>query len=387
VLVATLTPMGGRKPHISLCLVCGQRGAADVLLNVILYAPLGVAIALCGWRPPKALLAPALLSAAIECAQIWIPGRDPSLGDVTFNTLGAALGVLAVGSSSLWLQPRPRLRRVLEVCAALGLLSVLGATGVLLRPDFPRSTYYGQWTPHLSHLAWYRGRVLSVSLGSRSLVDGPLAGSDQVRSLLMARAPLDVRSVAGPRVPALGSLFSIADDWPREIVLLGPDRGDLVVRYRTRAAAVGLDEPDLRVSGAMRRVSPGDSLNVVVRADGRGYCLAINGQATCGLGFTVGRGWALLYYPESFPRWLRKLLDDGWMAGLLIPLGFWSRGRRSATLFAAAVLVTIWAVPRATGLLSAPPGEVAGAVVGFALGRLLQRLVAARRRETPASAL
>jgi len=358
--------------------VCGERWASDIVLNVALYAPLGVALALGDWRGPWALLGPGILAASIEFAQIWIPGRDPSLGDVTFNTLGAALGVLLVRSSSLWLRPHGRLKPALALCAAASAVAVLGATGVLLQPDLPRSAYWGQWTPDLGNLAPYHGRVLSASLGPRSLPQGRLEGPDQVRELLLARAPLEARAVAGPRVPALASLVSIADDRSREIVLLGPDRGDVVFRYRARAATLGFDEPDMRAAGTIGAVAPGDSLSIAVRSDGRGYCVAVNERATCGLGFTMGRGWALLYYAESLPPWLRTLLDDAWVAGLLIPLGFWIGGRWFAAWLIVAVAVAVWAVPLATGLLPATSAEVAGAVLGFGLGRALQRLATAR---------
>ena len=378
VLAATLTPSGGEKPDLSLCLVCGERGLADVLVNVILYMPLGAAIALCGWRLPWALAAPALLSLCIEFSQIWIPGRDPSLGDVTFNSLGAALGIATVASSALWLRPSPRARLLLAIGSTLGALAALLATSLLLQPDLPSSTYFAQWTPDLGHLEWYRGRVLRARLGPRDLPDGPLAMSDQVRSLLLARAPLRVAARAGPRVPALGSLFSIYDDQQREIALLGPDRDDLVFRYRTRAFAAQLDEPDLRAVDMLRGIARGDSLGTVVRADGRGYCLELNGRAACGLGFTFGSAWALLYYVESFPPWLKTLLDDAWLAGLLIPLGFWVRGRIVGSLLLVAVGAALVAVPPLTGLMPTPAGQLAGAAVGVAIGFGLRRVLITR---------
>ena len=379
VLAATLTPSGGEKPDLSLCLVCGERGLADVLDNVILYMPLGAAIALCGWRLPWALAAPALLSLSIEFLQIWIPGRDPSLGDVTFNTVGAAVGIGLVASSALWLRPTPRASLLLAIGSTLGAVAALLATGLLLQPDLPTSTYFGQRTPDLGHLEWYRGHVLHAWLGPRDLPDGRLDRSDQVRSLLLARAPLRVVAKAGPRVPALGSLFSIYDDQQREIALLGPDRDDLVFRFRTRAVAARLDEPDLRAVGAMRGVARGDSLEVAVRGDGRGYCLALNARGACGLGFTVGNAWALLDYPESFPPWVRTLLDDAWVAGLLVPLGFWMTGWVASSLLLAAVTAALVAVPPAMGLVPTPGGEFVGAIVGLGLGLGLRRLVAAQR--------
>ncbi len=380
VLLATLTPSAGEKPDLTLCLVCGERGLADVLINVILYLPLGAAIALCGWRFPWALAAPALMSLLIEFSQIWIPGRDPSLGDVTFNTFGAAVGIGIVASSGLWLWPPPRTRLLLAVGSAWGAVVALLVTGWLLQPDLPGSTYFGQWTPDLGHLEWYRGHVLRVSLGTREIPDGRLEGSDQVRSLLLARAPLTVLATAGPRVPALGSLFSIYDDRQREIALLGPDRDDLVFRYRARAIAARLDEPDVRAVGQLRGVTPGQPLRAEVRSDRRGYCLGLNGRSRCGLGFTVGSAWALLYYPESLPAWLKALLDDGWVAGLLIPLGFWMRSRRLAAALLPLVAAAVAVAPAATGLVPTPPGQWLGAALGLLLGQALQHLAVRRPR-------
>jgi hypothetical protein len=378
VLVATLTPSGDAPQPISLCLLCGDRGTADVLRNVILFAPLGAAIALCGWRGRWTVLAPAVLSLTVETAQIWIPGRDPSLGDVVFNTVGAVVGLAVVHSSVYWLRPPRRLRLALALFAALGAVGVLAATGMLLEMDLPYSTYWGQWTPDLGYLQWYRGQVLQASLGPRDLPGGgPLAHSTEVRALLLARTPLMVRALAGPRLPALGPLFSIYDDQRREIVLVGPDRDDLVLRYRTRALVARLEQPDVRAAGALRGITPGDPLQVVVRGDGRGYCIVVNQRSACGLGFTVGRGWALLSYPEKLPIWFRGLLDDVWIACLLVPVGFWMNGRKTGLLVIVIVGAGLTFVPAVTGLIPTPPGEIVGAAVGLGLGLALGSRVAA----------
>jgi hypothetical protein len=348
--------------------------------NLILFAPLGAAIALCGWRGGWPMLAPALLSLAVETAQIWIPGRDPSLGDVVFNTTGAAAAFAMVQSPGWWLRPRAGTRVLLMSGALAGALGVLWLTGVLFQPDLPRSTWWGQWTPQLGHLEWYRGRIARATLGPLDVPDGPLPQSAAARTLLLAGAPLAVRGVAGPRVPALGSLFSIADEQSREIVLLGPDRDALVFRRRTRASAARLEQPDLRAEGALRGVVPGDSLDVVVRADGNGYCLAVNGRASCGHGFTLGRGWGLISFPDALPSLLRVLLDDLWLAGLLVPLGFWLTGRRAGIPAVLVAVAGLFVVPAATGLVPTPPGQLIGAVAGLALGLALRRRVGAALR-------
>jgi VanZ family protein len=71
---------------------------SDVLGNVALFVPLGVAVAgALGPRQPAVRLAAAgaagaVLSAAIEGVQLLVPGRATDVDDVIFNTLGALVG-------------------------------------------------------------------------------------------------------------------------------------------------------------------------------------------------------------------------------------------------------------------------------------------------------
>ncbi|HSA79641.1 MAG TPA: VanZ family protein [Geminicoccaceae bacterium] len=75
----------------------------DLILNVILFIPLGVLIG--AWRGRRAgrvgraILLLAAISAGFEMLQLFVPGRVTSIDDVIANTLGGALGVLLV----LWL--------------------------------------------------------------------------------------------------------------------------------------------------------------------------------------------------------------------------------------------------------------------------------------------
>lgn len=76
--------------------------SADLLLNVVLFVPLGfLADRLGGGRRPAwhAALAGLLGSLAIETAQLFIPARFSSLADVAANGAGAWLG--AVGSATM----------------------------------------------------------------------------------------------------------------------------------------------------------------------------------------------------------------------------------------------------------------------------------------------
>ena len=86
----------GRVPAALLAVV--QFGYTEQVLNVLLFVPLGATIALLLSRRawPFAILAGVALSAAVEFAQRSIAGRVPDLGDVLWNTVGAAIGVVVV---------------------------------------------------------------------------------------------------------------------------------------------------------------------------------------------------------------------------------------------------------------------------------------------------
>ena len=388
ILLATLWPFPGQEPEgfIS-CIACGEHATSDVLLNILLFAPLGAALALQPRSVTRCALTAALLSAAIELAQLYIPGRDSSLSDVLANTLGGTLGALLTRIAVLWLLPAPARAARLSRTAAFAAAAVCWATGALLTPVFPDALYYGQWTPSLAHLELYRGRVLAATLSGLRITPGPIPDSRLTRERLAAAQgfSLHVRAVAGPRTPALAALFAIYDDHEREIVLLGPDRDDLVLRFRALAAELRFDQPDIRLVNAMRHVGAGDTLDITVTRGGArqegDYRIALNGRITSGLGCAVGCGWALLIYPEVFPAWLRLLLGAAWVGGLFAPAGFWMR-TRSDTLFAAAAVATgLAGAPVFTPLVATPAlqwlaaalGVAAGAGVRIALSRHLHR--------------
>jgi len=71
----------------------------DIILNVVIYMPLGlVAVLALRRRRSRSLAAAAaiafgfLLSVSMELLQVYVPGRDSSLLDVLTNTLGTAAG-------------------------------------------------------------------------------------------------------------------------------------------------------------------------------------------------------------------------------------------------------------------------------------------------------
>ena len=375
IFLATLTPFPeARQPEFVGCVVCGVRGAADALVNLILFVPLGAALVMNGRGGLRAVGVAGILSACIELAQLFIPGRDPSLGDVCFNTLGAAVGQVTALFLARWALPSTRAAARLAVAAACGVAAIVGLTGWLLSPALPRSDFRAWYTANRADMEFYRGRVLRTSLGSIPLVPSDLPNPVEVRRLLLAGAPLRILAVAGPRVRALSPLFVIEARWGDELFLIGPDRDDLALRYRTRATTLRLDQPDLRLRHALRGVAAGDTLRIEAHRDRDGYCLEVNQARACRLGFTIGSGWALLLYLRHFPLPAQQLLGAAWVGGLTLLVGFWAR-RHWETVLAGVLLIGTLAVgPHLVGLIPTPALQWLGAVTGLGIGLVLHAL-------------
>lgn len=78
------------------------------LLNVLLFVPAGAGLALLTrWRWWQVTLVAAAASAAFEVVQVWLP-REAQLADVVTNTIGAALGALAVSALAAGRRRRAR---------------------------------------------------------------------------------------------------------------------------------------------------------------------------------------------------------------------------------------------------------------------------------------
>jgi hypothetical protein len=352
---------------------------SDAIANVILFAPLGAALALNGRSGMRPMLMGGMLSCGVELAQIFIPGRDPNLGDVMNNTLGTAAGQVALWLAVRWLLPSPRAAARLSLLAAGLVLAVFSATARLFQASLPTNGVLAWYTPDLPDLEWYHGRVLHATLGPLALRPDRAPDREAVRSLLLGDAPLRIDARAGHPARDLAPLFAILDAEDREVLLVGPDRQDLVFRYRLRASRWRLDQPDLRLRHAFASLGPGHTVQIAIRRLGRGYCLALNGIAQCDVGFSVGSGWELLYYPRHFPAWAYALLEAGWLAALAFPIGLWAR-RRPETALALALFWVALFVPF-TGLIRTPTHQLVGAGVGLVLGRMLQawrRAVSAR---------
>jgi len=370
--LATLRPDRSHEgAHLILCVLCGEHGFADAIVNAVLFAPLGIGFSLLSLHARRAVLLGALASGIVEALQFVIPGRDPSVGDVLFDTVGTWIGFAIVAVLPFLSGfDRRRASRV-SVLGALLVALCIGITGWLLQPSFPHSTYWGRWTPNLEAGRWYRGRVRDARIAGREVRPRQIDDSEWIRDALLRGGPIEVTATAGPRLEALGSLFGVEDEHGREIMLLGPDGDDLVYRFRTNAISLRLDQPDIRLVDGWRDVAPGTTIHVRAWSAARGtWCLTVLARSACDLGFTVGSGWSVLYYPETTGNQLRVVLSVVWVAAIVFPAGFWIRRRWEAGLTLAIVASALLWLPEMVLLRPTPVSQWCGALLGLGTGVL-----------------
>jgi VanZ family protein len=381
----TLFPTEGESAGPTLCLLCGDRGLADAVLNVLMFVPLGVGLALAGAGLLGATLLGAAFTLGIELLQALIPGRDASVSDLVFNTLGCVLGAALVRSAPAWIDPPPaRGRRLLAAGVAAPLLLLLAA-GLMMGPRPSRDTYAGQWTAELGHLQAYRGRVVAAYVGEIPVPSWQMpAESERLRALVEEGAPVRVAAVAGPPVSGLAPIFSIYDDEFREILLLGTDGEDAVFQFRTLGMALGMDRPGLRLPGAFRGIPEGAPLRMGVVRRGGGYCMAVNATSSCSVGYTVADTWGVFLALFSLKWRGRGLLGLGWLAALFVPAGWWLRTRRGALAAGGGAAAGLLLLPWAAGLLPTPPAQLLAALAGMGAGVLARRAAAVMGTVGPA---
>lgn len=185
----------------------------DLILNVLLFAPLGLGLALNGVRLMPAIVTGLLTSAAVESAQLWIPGRFASLSDLLTNTAGTLLGAI------LWTKwpTRQRWWRKLGPLAAALIVGTGVLAGFLVRPASPSpQTWWGQWAHQFGGSARFTGRVLMLSLQGIPIRDGPLARSAELNRLLRDAGVvrLGVKLVSGRPVAGRAQLAGLVAGGP-----------------------------------------------------------------------------------------------------------------------------------------------------------------------------
>jgi VanZ family protein len=404
---ATLLPEPAAASGSHFCLVCGSLGGVNAVLNVFLFVPLGIGLALSGLPAKRALLAMCALSTLIEATQfLAIPGRYSTIGDVLTNTLGGALGFAIGRYAELWLQPPPPIARNLAVGWATIWLAIQVISNFGFALSLPDSQYYGQIARVLGNFAVFPGLVLTASIDDVQIPNTRVADSRKVQWLLLHGATVGTTVVPAEPTREIAPIIRVADAKKKEIVLLAQNGEHLIFGVHTGAAVLRLRPPLFALPEAFPTAVSSlalaaDTLRLSGRYIARGVRMnAQNRSATHdrGIPLTASLGWTLWLPFQWFIEGTRSELVVSWIwfACLVIPLGYWSlrtidSSRPQGILrhwvpvllagvaFLCAGLVL---VPHAFGLSAAPLRDwlatLAGALVGCGLGALMTNIIGNR---------
>ena len=323
----TLKPAGYTPPltlRSFLCVGCGMFGGSDIIRNWVLFIPGGLIGALV-FPMRWAVALPVFVTVVVEVVQIGVPGREPALQDLVFNSLGAASGVLALRNGLPHLS-----RRFLGVAVLLAWLAPLP----LLVPQTTQDVLWGMWTPRLGGSVHYMGRVLDASVGEHRVGPGRLPGKPAVDAAIARREPVRVVLEVGPQPTSWSPVFQVVDGEQQEIVLLGALGPDLILRGHNPARILRLDQPDVRWPDALSGVAVGDTVMIVVDRGRDSVCMSVGDRERCNLAPSLAEGWGHVLNLEGPPLWFRALLSMGWALGLGGLLGLTAGSHRTAMIVA-----------------------------------------------------
>lgn len=335
ILAATVTPQSGQPETNPLCIICGSFGGVDAVLNVLLFLPLGVGLALSGVRAVYALFAMLLLSASIEVTQfLFIGGRDGTIGDVLTNGLGGALGFALASSSTVWRDPSRRAAATLCVTWSAIWLAVQSISSFAFAPALPDSHYYGQIARIFGNMASFEGQVLSATIDTVDVPNFGYAKSEQFRELLRSGAPVRATVIPAGPTSRIAPIVRVADEERQEIVLLGQDHSDLVFGLRTGAGTLRLRPPLFAVRQAFPSRSDGarpqisDTLDLRARYAASGVEMRVDSKGATrqrNMAVYPTLGWILILPMPWYVEGTRSeiMFSFIWLCAWTLPLGYW----------------------------------------------------------------
>lgn len=404
VLVATLTPVAASTPTTDFwCIACGDMGALDVLNNIVMFVPLGLAFALASGRRWWSVLACVAVTMFVEAMQFRIvTGRDSSLSDLLANSLGGLIGVEAAFRGALLVRPRGRAASALALAGAALFALVTTLTSVGLRPAaIPRSLWV-QWTPERASFEPFTGQLLDFKLDSidlpRRFYPPTSLGVDRILRRPEWRASVTF-GTEGLK-PQRSVIARIAEEFT-VLLSLEQSGSDLVCEEKTRSGDFRFRSPKIAVRDVLGSAKDTSERVRFTCARGDGSLAVAAGDRQEVVRLSPSIGW-LLVFPLSSPApsgyvWLNAV----WLIALAFPAGFWIRcvandgtaagnvtGDRRAQFVAIGALVIAFGVglfiaPRLAGTAPAAWWEWVSAVVGAVAGSVSARLAAAWETRLP----
>ena len=355
----------------------------DLLRNLVLFVPLGAAWVARGAAPRSAVAGALVLSVLLELAQLAIPGRYGSPWDALGNTAGAGVGALLARDARRWLTPSPSGRSRLALVAGALAAGWIALAGWLESPSPPAGGYFAHWTPALPNLFPIDASLRTASLDGSPLPHGRLTDSDGLRLALAGDFLLRLEAVAGRPTDGLAALLWLTNEHGREVLLVGVERRDLILRWPGRGADLALETAPLRLPELLAQLRPGAPFRLLLARRGAETCVTLDTHRTCGLGDTVGDGWRLLAPELRLAPRVRDASAAAWIGALWLPVGYGFAPAAGPLAALAAVAAVTLFTPRFASLLPTPWWQLVAAALGFAFGLALQRWRRGREASLP----
>ena len=401
--VTTAMPVELRAP----VLWSGTIEFTDMVVNLLLYAPLGLALRRRPWWLVMGLAL--LVSASIETGQVWNSARHPSPADVAANVAGAMLatGLVRVrrrrptpAGAGIAIGPR------LVGAACFAVLALLVAGNLPARP-----TAIAGWNPEFPLLVGneqtgdrpWRGTIESLSLIPDLLshadvrtmrgATGDTAGA--ARAAFVLPAPAATNGGPGIPLPAAAARLlarsaqdrnaltivarivpaNVSQDGPARIVSfstdpyhrnfdLGQKGRQLVFRLRTPVSGENGERGTLE---SVPVLDAGQPVTVVATYDGRVARVYVNGSLRGRSNFAAAADVVPALADAALPAICGVM---GALLALIAGAAAAGRGRRSriaAAVAAGAVTLALPVLaPGAASALAAQPWSVAAGLIGAA---------------------
>jgi hypothetical protein len=362
-------------------LLCGDTSVLDAILNVLLFVPFGMGLRLAGISRRRAFAIGLVTTITVELLQIWIPGRDTSLGDVFTNAFGGFIGILGADIWRVVVFPSRRASTRLAWGWTLLWTLVLVASAELAHISLPNTKAWGTWRPELLHHDYFTGQVLSATAGGLPTPDSISAMSADVRRRLSSDSVVvEATIVGGIRTNPVSAIATIYDYNRSQIFMLGQRKGNLIFSIRMRTADARVATPDIRLDSVFPPHRPVKPDTMLVAAGLIHHRLWIS-LRTHGMTrertqpIDAGLGWSYLlpfdYEYGSEATWLTVL----WLAGLSAPAMYWATraGRSTVLTVGAALAASLLLIPFATGVHTTAWWEWIALVLGACIGILIGR--------------
>jgi hypothetical protein len=353
VAVVTLTPTAGAEQISFWCLKCGERPAVDLLLNILLFVPLGTGLGLYGIRFRRAVFLALLCTCLVEALQFFVvPGRYASFRDILANFSGALTGYLLGRYWQVFVSPSHSAARNLATVAAMLWLVTQAFTAWSMVISPPPEPWWAQLQPsHDRYATVFTGRILGLSVGSIQIRNSdqlPSDDTDAIRKQILAGAPLRVvvANVDATRGEAPIAIISAGP--VHDVVWWAQDGVDGVFSAAVRGTLLGLRTPSVRIADAV--------------PSGRGDTIALTGA--------YRNGWYTLEAENRNGVRHRELrASPSWGWAFLLPLPMYAFGS-TVTGLTALYLAVVWCVlgywnARSVGAASAiiPVGGITAAIL------------------------